>query len=177
MSSRRQPGRRPLRALPGWFFLVAALTSLVAAGALVGALVNVDPSGSQDTAAPAPSASATPSDTPEPTPTEDATSEPAPVETTPAVDRASILVDVLNGGQIGGVAAAGADKVRAAGWTTDAVTNWLGTPVSETTVFYPEGKQAEAEALASDVGITSTAPTLDGMAVDQLTLVIIAALP
>ena len=57
------------------------------------------------------------------------------------------------------------------GWQVVAVGNWRGD-VSETTVYYPPGRAAQAEQLARDLGADRVRPRVSGMSTDRLTVIL-----
>ncbi len=106
----------------------------------------------------------TPEETsPEP---EETTPEPEPSEeaTTAELDRA-VAVRVLNATSRGGLAGIGVNKLGAAGWTNATAANYTGSAVSVSSVWFKaEENRAEAEEIASDLGISDVAlqPSLVG---------------
>lgn len=79
--------------------------------------------------------------------------EPAPstVEPGSADPRTQVGVVVLNNSTISGLAARAAVDVQASGWTVAETGNFAGR-ISSTTVYYDDGQQLAAQALAADVG-------------------------
>jgi hypothetical protein len=65
------------------------------------------------------------------------------------VNPSSFTVDVLNGADVAGVAAANAAALRTLGFTIGAVTD--GDPTSVTTIRYSDGQQSQAKTLAAQV--------------------------
>ncbi|MFL6089490.1 MAG: LytR C-terminal domain-containing protein [Aeromicrobium sp.] len=171
---RKTPRTRAYR-LPGWFFIVAGVLSLLGL-AVAGWVLVADPFGGAPSATTptAPPTSAAPKS---PTPT--------PVETTSTSDEASdsdrakpggrdgIKVVVLNATSKPGLAAQFADMAEKAGWAVE-TGNWP-YPAAQNAVFYPEGHQAEAELLGDDLAIKSVRPIRPGMNVDQLTVIVLTA--
>jgi hypothetical protein len=169
--------------LPGWFFVVAAVISLAGAGTLgwltwdslrpesgVIAAPAESPSPSPtptESATPSPSPSDSPS--PSPTPSESPSPTPSP---TPEVTRSDIGVSVLNASGVQGLAAQVGGRVTQAGWTVTVVGNWRGG-APQTAVHYPQGREAEAELLAQDLGVP-TAPAVQGMSGDRLTVLVLS---
>ena len=49
--------------------------------------------------------------------------------------------------------------------------NWRGN-VPETTVYYPDGKSAQATRLARDLGADRIRPRVSGMRTDRLTVIL-----
>jgi hypothetical protein len=64
--------------------------------------------------------------------------------------RASVAIVVLNQTARGGLAATVATRLRAKGWTVSSVGNFRGA-VPATTVYYPAGKEAAANAAAKSL--------------------------
>jgi hypothetical protein len=106
----------------------------------------VAPSSASPTAAASTTAgAAAPSSTP---------SELASGTATGTVDK-MLPVAVFNGTQptVSGLARKASTKLSAAGWTLGRVDTWVGTPVTETTVFYgAEAQRATAMAVAKSLG-------------------------
>lgn len=117
-------------------------------------------SDTSSTAAPAPTAAATASP-----------ATPAPVKLKPAVDRATTFVEVYNNSGIKGLAGGAAEQADAAGWQVVGSDNWYGT-IPTTTVYYPKRLAAAAKQLALDLGVERTAPAVDPMRSDRLTLIL-----
>ncbi|NHC16033.1 LytR C-terminal domain-containing protein [Motilibacter deserti] len=122
---------------------------------------------------------ATPSPTPTPTPSR--TPRPTPTPPTPSSEGAGggdegelrdLQVVVLNQTGRNGLAAATASRLRAAGWTVAAVGNFRGT-VPSTTVYYPDGAEAAARALAADLeGTDRVRPRFSTLSSTRLTVVL-----
>ena len=165
--------------LPGWFFVAVGVVSLIGVGVLGwlawdeygpagddGAVAtptssaSASPSPSETTASASPSPTRT---TPSPSPT------PSP---TPEVRRDDIGVSVLNATRVQGLAAQVGGRVTQAGWTLLGVGNWRAG-AAQTAVHYPAGREKEAELLAEDLGIGATAPAVQGMAGDRLTVLVV----
>ena len=108
-----------------------------------------------------------PSDDPTSTPTEKKTKKPKP----PPIDRAATYVVVYNNSGITGLAAETAAALEGAGWNVAATDNWYGT-IPANTVYYPKSLQREAEQLALDLGVQRTAPAIDPMQLDRLTVIL-----
>lgn len=150
-----------------WPSLVALLgTVAVVAGLLVLFGGDVEPSG--------PSADRTPE------PTGEGTTPPAetpPAETPPAAPVTAPPelreeVAVLNATDITGLAGHAQDELEAGGWTVPAIDTY-GGDVTETTIFYPEGMQESAEALAAQFPVIGqVAPTIAGLTTQRLVLVV-----
>lgn len=96
---------------------------------------------------------------------------PTPTEHAKRKVRRTLVVSVFNATQITGLAARTLDQAAAFGWPRGVSGNWSGQ-VSATTVFYPVGGEAQAKLLASDLGISSVAPSYPPMNPDRLVVVI-----
>ena len=114
------------------------------------------------------------------TPTSSATTESAPgaPETTeptkppkPAIDRAKVYVEVYNNSNITGLAGRVAAEASNIGWQVVGSDNWYGT-IPTSTVYFPARLRAEARLLALDLGIERTAPAVDPMRLDRLTVIL-----
>lgn len=71
-----------------------------------------------------------------------------------AVDK-TITLDVFNGTSpsVSGLAKKAATKLTTAGWTTDRIETWTGTPVTQTTVYYgTESQRASALSVVRTLG-------------------------
>lgn len=118
-----------------------------------------------DTAA----ATATPTPTPTKKPTSTATKKPKP-----ALDRSSVYVEVYNNSGIKGLAGRTAATATDLGWQVVGEDNWYGT-IPASTAYYPPGQrrlQRAAKQLALDLGLRRTAPAVDPMRMDRLTVVL-----
>jgi LytR cell envelope-related transcriptional attenuator len=94
---------------------------------------------------------------------------PAPSTTAPA---ARPSVDILNATHVSGLAARADTTLTRAGWTV-ALTGNYPHSISATTVFYPAGQLAAAQALAAQfTAIDKTAPASAGLSTTDLTLVL-----
>lgn len=115
-----------------------------------------------------PTESSGPSASPQPT---------APLQTDPPTSPAprnldkSVRVAVYNNTGIRGHAARAADQAKERGWNVVAVQNWRGS-VPRSTVFFSEGFEDEAEALAKDLGIERVEPNHSGIALKGLSVVL-----
>ena len=134
------------------------------------------PSGSGE---PSSTASADPSEgsspdeaTPSTSPGESASGSPSDGPSEPAdIDRSAVLVEVYNNSTISGLAGRTADDARSVGWNVVGVDNWHGT-IPESTVYYPDGMEADAETLADDLGISRLNPAVEPMRFDRLTVIL-----
>jgi hypothetical protein len=113
----------------------------------------------QPTQSPAPSYSASAS----------ASADPKPAK--PPVRRGKVYVEVYNNSGITGLAGTVANRATDIGWKVVGSDNWYGT-VPGTTVYYPERLKRAAKTLALDLGIRRTAPAVDPMREDRLTLIL-----
>jgi hypothetical protein len=113
----------------------------------------------QPTQSPAPSYSASAS----------ASADPKPAK--PPVRRGKVYVEVYNNSGITGLAGTVANRATDIGWKVVGSDNWYGT-VPATTVYYPERLKRAAKTLALDLGIRRTAPAVDPMREDRLTLIL-----
>lgn len=116
------------------------------------------------------------------TPTTSTTEESAPTapESTeptkppkPTIDRAKVYVEVYNNSNITGLAGRVAAEASNIGWQVVGSDNWYGT-IPASTVYYPARLRAEARLLALDLGIERTAPAVDPMRLDRLTVILTA---
>jgi hypothetical protein len=127
------------------------------------------------TSAPPVGSSAAPTSVPPPTASSPAatptTASPAP-STSAATPATKPLVDILNGTHISGMAARAETTLGRGGWVV-ALTGNYSHSMSATTVFYPNGQLAAAQALAAQfTAIDKTAPAPDGVSTTHLTLVL-----
>ncbi|MGH8826580.1 MAG: LytR C-terminal domain-containing protein [Jiangellaceae bacterium] len=82
-------------------------------------------------------------------------------------------VGVLNQTSIGGLAAKAQERLQAGGWEVPATGDFVGT-VPETTVYYPEGMQAAAEALSAQFPeIGRVQPSFEGLTQSRLVLILV----
>ncbi|HEY3926616.1 MAG TPA: LytR C-terminal domain-containing protein [Acidothermaceae bacterium] len=117
---------------------------------------------------PPPATSPPAATTPAVTPT---TASPAP-STSADSPATKPLVDILNGTHISGMAARADTTLSHGGWVV-ALTGNYSQSMSATTVFYPDGQLAAAQALAAQfTAIGKTAPAPDGVSTTHLTLVL-----
>jgi hypothetical protein len=112
----------------------------------------------------------------EPSPSATPTTAPAPEPPKrPAIKRDKVLVEVYNNSNETGLASRVAARTAKVGWQVVGTDNWYGT-VDATTVYYPKRLKAEARQLALDLGIRRTAPAIDPMRLDRLTVILTGAL-
>lgn len=108
----------------------------------------------------------------QPTPSSTPTAEPSkkpPAK--PKVQRGKVRVEVYNNSSVTGLAGRVATRVGTIGWNVVGSDNWYGT-VDATTVYYPKRLKAAGRQLALDLGIRRTAPAVDPMRLDRLTLIL-----
>ncbi len=68
-----------------------------------------------------------------------------------------------------------AEQASGIGWKVVGSDNWYGT-IPTSTVYYPQKLKAAAKQLALDLGIKRTAPAVDPMRGDRLTVILTAPL-
>ena len=110
---------------------------------------------------------------PEPTPSP--TAEPTPdrpkKHRKPDIDRAKVYVVVFNNSNVQGLAGRVAAKAGQIGWQVVGADNWYGT-IPASTVYYPPRLERAGRLLALDLGIQRTAPAVDPMRLDRLTVIL-----
>jgi LytR cell envelope-related transcriptional attenuator len=89
----------------------------------------------------------------------------------PKVQRGKVYVEVYNNSGITGLAGQVAERATGIGWQVVGSDNWYGT-IPATTVYYPAKLKAAAKKLALDLGIKRTAPAVDPMRLDRLTVIL-----
>lgn len=105
------------------------------------------------------------------------TAEPAPVvpaktaKPKPVIKRGEVYVEVFNNSGIKGLAATTASKATQIGWQVVGEDNWVGS-IPASTVYYPARLKAEAKQLSLDLGIARTAPAVEPMKMDRLTIIL-----
>ena len=104
-----------------------------------------------------------------PSPSYSPTKKPKPKP--PAVQRGKVNVEVYNNSGITGLAGSVAEKATGMGWQVVGTDNWYGT-IPATTVYYPAKLEAAGKQLALDLGIKRSAPAVDPMRRDRLTLIL-----
>jgi hypothetical protein len=104
-----------------------------------------------------------------PAPSYTASAKPKPAK--PRLQRGKVYVEVYNNSGITGLAGTVADRATDIGWKVVGSDNWYGT-VPATTVYYPKRLKRAAKTLALDLGIQRTAPAVDPMRQDRLTLIL-----
>jgi LytR cell envelope-related transcriptional attenuator len=174
--------------------LLPSLLAILAVTSLITALYVWRGEDTKQPSAAASSGSPTPQADPTTTPakTTGATTTPAtaPVKTTtsppvthqaktdPAVAlRASVAIVVLNQTVRRGLAATVATRLRAKGWTVSAVGNFRGA-VPATTVYYPVGKEAAANAAAKSLPTPARVlPRFGNLSENRLTVIVTTNYP
>ncbi|MEP9363579.1 LytR C-terminal domain-containing protein [Nocardioides sp. CN2-186] len=89
----------------------------------------------------------------------------------PAVKRGQVNVVVFNNSGITGLAGQVSEHASGIGWHVVGSDNWYGT-IPATTVYYPKQLKAAAKKLALDLGIRRTAPAVNPMRSDRLTVIL-----
>ena len=110
-----------------------------------------------------------PSHKPSPTAAPRPTKKPRPDK--PTVKRGEVYVEVYNNSGVTGLAGRVADRAADVGWQVVGSDNWYGT-IPSSTVYYPARLEAAARLLALDLGIRRTAPAVDPMRLDRLTIIL-----
>jgi hypothetical protein len=107
----------------------------------------------------------------------------APPPSTESVDQSEparpqdVQVVVLNQTRRGGLAGAVADQLRGKGWTVPAVGNFRGV-VPATTVYYPAGQEAAAQAAAESLPTSPRIrPRFGNLSTTRLTVVVTDSYP
>ncbi|CAI9403880.1 LytR C-terminal domain-containing protein [Nocardioides sp. T2.26MG-1] len=111
-----------------------------------------------------------PSTSPSPssTPTKETKPKPKPE---PTVKRGKVYVEVYNNSGITGLAGQVSERASGIGWQVVGSDNWYGT-IPASTVYYPPKLKLAAKTLALDLGIRRTAPAVDPMRLDRLTVIL-----
>jgi hypothetical protein len=114
-----------------------------------------------------------PQETPSSTPTarQSKPAKPKP----PKIDRSKVYVVVFNNSNVQGLAGRVAAEAGQIGWQVVGADNWYGT-IPATTVYYPPRLERAGKQLALDLGIQRTAPAVDPMRLDRLTVILTAPL-
>ena len=164
--------------LPSWFFVLTVLLGVFALAAVGWTFFGDRFDTSLD--------ARQPSVAPSPSETEPATSRPASDsaaddegnedDNEPGADaaRPDIDVIVLNASETPGLAREVAATAKESGWTIAEVGNWI-YPAVVNAVYYPDGRQAEAEQLSGDVSVESVRPARPGMSTDALTVLLVSS--
>ena len=93
----------------------------------------------------------------------------------PKVDRSKVYVVVFNNSNVTGLAGKVAARASQIGWQVVGSDNWYGT-IPASTVYYPNRLEKAGKLLALDLGIQRTAPAVDPMRLDRLTVILTAPL-
>jgi hypothetical protein len=123
--------------------------------------------------------STAPSSTPSTTTPVETTAPPSSAEekTQQPAELRDVEVVVLNQTSRGGLAGSVADVLRAKGWTVPAVGNFRGV-VPATTVYYPPGEEAAAQATAEDLPTDPRIrPRFGNLSTTRLTVVVTDSYP
>ena len=94
-----------------------------------------------------------------------------PKPTKPQVDRSKVYVVVFNNSNVTGLAGRVATQASQIGWQVVGSDNWYGT-IPASTVYYPKRLERAGKLLALDLGIQRTAPAVDPMRLDRLTVIL-----
>jgi hypothetical protein len=115
----------------------------------------------------------TPTTTPSASPTFKPSKKPEKPEKPekPKVQRGEVYVEVYNNSGITGLAGQVAGQATGIGWQVVGSDNWYGT-IPANTVYYPAKLEAAGKQLALDLGIKRTAPAVDPMGFDRLTVIL-----
>lgn len=172
MDHRRTPVGNSL-ILPLWAIVLSALLCV---GAATWFVLTIDANDSTSPSATATSSASTATEpTSEPTPIEPTAgpTEAEPTEVEPPADPVprDIPVAVYNNSRVTGLARTTADEVRSAGWTVSGIGNWRGS-IPETTIYYPDGFEEQAQLLGRDLAFGRVMPATGGMRDDRLTLIL-----
>jgi hypothetical protein len=89
----------------------------------------------------------------------------------PKVDRSKVYVVVFNNSNVTGLAGKVAARASQIGWQVVGSDNWYGT-IPASTVYYPKRLEKAGRLLALDLGIQRTAPAVDPMRLDRLTVIL-----
>jgi LytR cell envelope-related transcriptional attenuator len=89
----------------------------------------------------------------------------------PKIDRSKVYVVVFNNSGVSGLAGRVAAKAGQIGWQVVGADNWYGT-IPASTVYYPPRLERAGKLLALDLGIQRTAPAVDPMRLDRLTVIL-----
>jgi hypothetical protein len=106
-----------------------------------------------------------------PTPTADPTAGKPTKPAKPKVDRSKVYVVVFNNSNVTGLAGRVAAQASQIGWQVVGSDNWYGT-IPGSTVYYPKRLERAGRLLALDLGIQRTAPAVDPMRLDRLTVIL-----
>ena len=87
------------------------------------------------------------------------------------MDRSKVYVVVFNNSNVSGLAGKVAARASQIGWQVVGSDNWYGT-IPASTVYYPKRLEKAGKLLALDLGIQRTAPAVDPMRLDRLTVIL-----
>ena len=87
------------------------------------------------------------------------------------MDRSKVYVVVFNNSNVTGLAGQVAARASQIGWQVVGSDNWYGT-IPASTVYYPQRLEKAGKLLALDLGIQRTAPAVDPMRLDRLTVIL-----
>ena len=104
-------------------------------------------------------------------PTADPTTSKPTKPEKPEVDRSKVYVVVFNNSNVAGLAGKVAARASQIGWQVVGSDNWYGT-IPASTVYYPNRLEKAGKLLALDLGIQRTAPAVDPMRLDRLTVIL-----
>jgi len=156
MIDHRRAQSRRAYSLPGWFFLLTTVLSVlgfILAGWIL--LANPFDAGKQS-----------------PEPSVVPTAAPPTASATPEVDRDAIGIEVFNASTTPGIAKHAGETATKLGWTVDKVENWT-YGAAQNAVYFPKGHRKDAQTLADDLKIDLIRPTKPGMSTDNLTVILI----
>jgi hypothetical protein len=156
MIDHRRAQSRRAYTLPGWFFVLTTVLSILGF-ALAGWILVANPFAQTPQATPtvAPTATAEPTPTPEPEPQRD-----------------GISIEVFNASTTPGIAKRAGEVAAELGWTVAKVENWT-YGASQNAVYFPKGHRDEAATLADDLKIDLVQPAKTGMSSENLTVILI----
>jgi hypothetical protein len=106
-----------------------------------------------------------------PSPTADPSASKPPKPKRPKVDRSKVYVVVFNNSNVQGLAGRVAAQATQIGWQVVGSDNWYGT-IPASTVYFPQRLEQAGKQLALDLGIQRTAPAVDPMRLDRLTVIL-----
>ncbi len=111
----------------------------------------------------------------QPEPTSSPTADPPPARPKkhhkPDLERSKVYVVVFNNSNVSGLAGQVAARASQIGWQVVGADNWYGT-IPASTVYYPKRLERAGRLLALDLGIQRTAPAVDPMRLDRLTVIL-----
>ena len=106
-----------------------------------------------------------------PSPTADASPTQPAEPKKPELDRSKVYVVVFNNSNVTGLAGKVAARASQIGWQVVGSDNWYGT-IPASTVYYPQRLEKAGKLLALDLGVPRTAPAVDPMRLDRLTVIL-----